>query len=281
MGAALCAISKLQPEEQNSSSSNGTRNPARGGHKRNMTDQKSSMSDKEFFTSLATSTTLQLGSRNKFVNDIPSTLLQVATNKTSSAANDDGSRPSDGTLPFLQATLQKVTVLGLSSERAGALASYMTLLRPQHGEVFIQQDDELKGLYIVESGSVTLPGNNIICQGDSFGVEALLKKINATGNYTAVAPADKDAQLVVENGGNGDGSTAAADAAVAADPGGTEKASAYQKNGIRIWAIHRLMFQAVLIDMAKGKKKKKGAFYSFFSFHVFNLVFYFNSTTRC
>ena len=67
-----------------------------------MVEKDSSMSDVEYFTSLAKGTTLQVSSRNKFVNDIPSTLLQVATDKTKT------SRPSDGTLPFLQQALVSV-----------------------------------------------------------------------------------------------------------------------------------------------------------------------------
>ena len=187
--------------------------------------------DKDFFTSLAASTTLQLGSRNKFVNDIPSTLLQVATKKGRKSTD---SRPSDGTLPFLQTALVKCKVLGLSNERAGQIASYMTLMKPSNDEEFIKLNDEIKGLYIVEMGCVTATDGTVIKAGESFGAEALFAKvISENGTYTA------------NN---------------AATPSGTaENETKANQNEIRIWAIHRLMYQAILIDLAKTSTKKSHA----------------------
>ena len=164
MGMALCAQSKIGGTAASEKGSSGG---------------KGNVADGEYFTSLAASTTLQLGSRNKFVNDIPSTLLQVATDKANT------SRASDGTLPFLQASLKSVRDLGLDAERAGALASYMTLMEPKNGEAFIKSGEEVKGLYVVENGSVTLPDGSQVGIGGTFGASALFKIITAEGEHVA------------------------------------------------------------------------------------------------
>ena len=227
MGASLCAASKIEQHSKhhgalNPSNSANSSSATKGGRR---FEKDSSMSDVEYFTSLAKGTTLQVSSRNKFVNDIPSTLLQVATDKTKT------SRPSDGTLPFLQQALVSVPNLGLDSVRAGQLASYMTLMNIADGESFIKKGEEVKGLYVVESGAITLPNGNTIKAGGVFGSDALLKKMTADGPYV--------------------GRTAGAVQEI-----GETKQQQEQPQQARLWAIHRLIYQAVLIQIAKDSSAK-------------------------
>lgn len=235
MGASLCAASKIEQNSKNQ----GSLNPAssvnslstnKGG--RRMVEKDSSMSDVEYFTSLAKGTSLQLSSRDKFVNDIPSTLLQVATDKTKT------SRPSDGTLPFLQQALVSVPDLGLDSVRAGQLASYMTLMNITDGESFVKKGEEVKGLYVVESGSITLSNGKTVKAGGTFGSDALLKKVIADGPYVGHNSVDTQ-----QKGADG-------------EEIGETKQQQEQPQQTRLWAIHRLIYQAVLIQIAKDSCAK-------------------------
>jgi CRP-like cAMP-binding protein len=233
----LCASAKLEDSSNNSKSHAN----ANSEKKNKMVEKSASMSGDEYFTSLTQSTTLQLSSRNKFVNSIPSTLLQVATDKTKS----DSSRPSDGTLPFLQQALESVADLDLKKDRAGALASYMTLVCLKDGETFIKKGEEVKGLYVVESGSIALPNGTIVKAGQSFGSDALLRKHFAEGDYCVSSV----------------GNSVTSSSAVAVDDASSEGETKQQPKsptGVRLWAIHRLIYQAVLIDIAKtsGSKAK-------------------------
>ena len=246
MGMALCAESKVGGTAASEKGSSGG---------------KGNVADGEYFTSLAASTTLQLGSRNKFVNDIPSTLLQVATDKANT------SRASDGTLPFLQASLKSVRDLGLDAERAGALASYMTLMEPKNGEAFIKSGEEVKGLYVVEVGSVTLPDGSQVGIGGTFGASSLFKIVTAEGEHVASSSLTESdaASLAAASSTTAEGETKTkpktSSTASGGGGGGGDGGSGGGGGGggIRIWAIHRLMYQAVSIEIAKTSTKKSQA----------------------
>jgi cGMP-dependent protein kinase len=235
----ICASSGINKSSSSSKNMSGGGGGGGGLKKGAASSLVDIVDDKAFFTELAAKTTLQVKTRKGFRNDVPTTLLQVATRKgaggggnvatSSSSADGAESKQAEATAarPFLVETLQKIQGLSMDEERATLLASYMTPMDLGAGSSaeFIKAGDEVKGLYIVDAGTVAMPDGTTLARGGFFGVPSLLNFTVAEGAYTASAEA-----------------AGAAGAAASA--------------GAKIWAIHRLMYQAVLIDMAKESGKK-------------------------
>ena len=216
MGICSSTVTKTGPDSRAMSATKRKKMPAKGQSLSDIVD------DTEFFTELKSSMSLHVQTRKGFRNEVPTTLLQVATAK--SGGSDASQSGKTAASDFLIKTLGKVKGLTISQDTATVLASYMTLMELDNPEAqeFIKTGGEVKGLYVVESGTVTTPDGRSLGKGGYFGVEALLNFTLSKGSYMA------------KSGGVGQSDDALP----------------------RVWAIHRLMYQAVLIDIAKESAQK-------------------------
>eukprot|EP00949_MAST-11_sp_MAST-11-sp1_P000071 g71.t1 len=154
--------------------------------------------------------------RSKFKLHVPHTILQRATSVAKEGEEDDDSKSIHDRLVF--SALKALPQLkSFKKAQLQAIASQMTRLEYEEGEIVVEKGGEIDSLFIVETGVLEY-GGETYGKGKGLGAEALLSHSVAAQQSATVK--------------KGEGKLVA-------------------------WAINRMLFQAILIKTARERDTKR------------------------